>query len=109
MPANVPCPIDPVQVNVSHQRRNDAARWSAGDRPPDLPVAHHPGPQHRTQHSEVRLVTDALLQRAYQSLMRNRLESVGDVPLDQPPATPPARIYDHLQGVVRSASRAAPE
>jgi hypothetical protein len=24
MPANVPCPIDPVQVNVSHQRRNDS-------------------------------------------------------------------------------------
>ena len=24
MLANVPCPIDPVQVNVSHQRRNDA-------------------------------------------------------------------------------------
>ena len=24
MPANVPCPIDPVQVDVSQQRRNDA-------------------------------------------------------------------------------------
>jgi hypothetical protein len=24
MLANVPCPIDPVQVNVSHQRRNDS-------------------------------------------------------------------------------------
>jgi hypothetical protein len=24
MSANVPCPIDPVQVNVRHQRRNHA-------------------------------------------------------------------------------------
>ena len=74
MLANVPCPIDPVQVNVSHQRRNDAALWGSGDRPPDLPVAHHPGTQHRAQQFEHRLITDAFLHRAYQFLMRNRLE-----------------------------------
>ena len=53
---------------------HDAALWSAGDRPPDLPVAHHPGTQHRAQQLEDRLVTDAFLHCAYQTLMRNRLE-----------------------------------
>ena len=51
MPALIPCPIDPVQVDVRQQRRSDPALWSAGDRPPDQTVLHHPGAEHHPHQS----------------------------------------------------------
>ena len=45
----------------------------------------------------------------HQLLMRNRLETVGDIRLDHPPSAPPGLIDEHLQGIVRGPSRAEPE
>src|SRR4051812_29699374 len=49
------------------------------------------------------------LHRLHQLLMRDRLETVGDVRLDHPPATPPGLIDEHLQGVVRRPFRPEPK
>jgi hypothetical protein len=72
-----------------------------GGWPPELPVLHHPGAQHRAQELEDGLIADAFLHRLHQLIMRNRREAAGDVRLDHPPAAPPALIDEHLQGVVR--------
>ena len=104
--ALIPCPVQPVQVDVSQQRGQHPALRSAGDRPADLPVAHHPCAQHHPQKLEHRLVHDAFSDRLHQLLMRNRLETVGDIRLDHPSPTPPGLINEHLQGIVRGALRA---
>ena len=89
--------------------REHTALRGPGDRPPKLPVLHHPRAQHRPQELQDRLVADAFLHRLHQLLMRNRRKAIGDVRLDHPPATPPALIDEHLQGIVRRPPRAEPE
>ncbi len=48
------------------------ALWGPGDWPPQLPVLHHPGAQHRPQELQDRLIADAFLHRLHQLIMRNR-------------------------------------
>jgi site-specific DNA recombinase len=83
--------------------------WGAEDRPPNGVLVHHSCAQHRPQQPQHALVADAFLDRLHQLLERDRLEAVGDVRLDHPPAAPPGLIDQHLQGIVRRAFRAEPE
>ncbi len=107
--AGRPRPVQPVQVDVRQQRGDHPALRGAGHRPTQRAVLHDSRAQHRPQQPQHALVTDAFLDRLHQLLVRNRLETVGDVRLDHPPATPPGLIDEHLQGVVRRAFRAEPE
>lgn len=59
------------------------------------------------QQLQDRLVTDPFLNRLHQLLVRNRLETVGDVRLDHPPATPPKLIDEHLQGIAGTQTNRA--
>ncbi len=107
--AVVPCPVQPVQVDVAHDGADHPALRGAGVRTPDLTVLHHPCPQHRAQQLQDRLVTDAFLYRLHQLLMRNRGKAARDVRLDHPPAAPRALVNEHLQGILLRPPRAEPE
>lgn len=105
----LPFPVKPVQVDVTEQRRDHPALGRAGDRLADRPVLHHPGAQHRAQQFEDVAVTDAFLDRLHQPVMRNRLETRGNVGLHHPPSALPGLIDEDLQGVLLRTLRAEPE
>ena len=100
-----PAPVEPVQVDVAEQRRDDAALWRAADAAPDRPFLHHPRTQQRAQQLEDLAVDDPFLDRLHQPFVRDRLKAVGDVRLDQPAPAPVALIEDELQGIVRRPPR----
>ena len=109
MPTHVPSPVEPVQVDVAQQRGDHPALRGAGHRLAYRTALHHSCPQHHAQQLQDSLVADPFLHRLHQLLVRNRLEAVGDVRLDHPPATPPGLIDEHLQGVVRRPPGPEPE
>ena len=89
--------------------RDHPALRGPGDRPPDLPVLHHPRAQHRAQQLQHGLIADAFLHRLHELLVRNRGKAGSDVRLHHPPAALPGLINEHLQGIVRRPPRAEPE
>ena len=74
----------------------------------DRAVAEHPCAQHRTQQLQHPPVTDTFLDRLHQSGMRNRLETVGDVRLNHPPASLEGLVVQPLECVVGGPLRAEP-
>ena len=106
VPASSPCPVEPVQVDVAQQRRDHPALRGAGHGRRDR--ARPPSPRRAASRAAAsgRPVADPFLDRLHQLVVRNRLETVGDVRLDHPPPAPPGLIDEHLQGIVRRAPRA---
>ncbi len=109
VPTFIPCPIDPVQVDVRQQRGSDPALWSASHRPPYPAVLHDPGAEHHPHQPQNSRITDAFRYRLHQLIERDRLEAIGDVRFHHPPLTPPGLINQHLQGIERRPFRAEPE
>jgi hypothetical protein len=72
-------------------------------------LLHHPGAQKRAQQCEQVSVADAFLDRSHQPGVRDRAETVGHVRLHHPAVAPEGLVDEHLQGIVRCASRAEPE
>jgi hypothetical protein len=107
--ARLPCPVQPVQVDVTEQRRQRTALRRPGHAAPQRPGLQHPGPQNHADQGEDRLVADAFLDRLHQPVMRDRLETARDIGLHHPAAAPPGLIDEHLQGIVRRAPRPEPE
>ena len=89
-PACLPVPVEPVQVDVAEQGRDHPALRRAADAAPDRPVLHHPARNSarrslRRWRSTIRS-SIACINR----VVRDRLETVGDIRLDHPPPAPPA-------------------
>src|SRR6266540_3769229 len=80
-----------------------------GHAAPDRALLHHPRAQQRAHQLEQLAVTDPLLNRRNQPVVRNRLETRSDVRLYHPAPASPGLIDQDLQGIVRRASRAKPE
>src|SRR6266545_2499424 len=108
-PARLPDPVEPVQVDVAEQRRDNTTLRRTGHAAPDRALLHHPRAQQRTHQLEQLAVTDPLLNRRHQAVVRNRLETRSDVRLYHPAPASPGLIDQDLQGIVRRASRAKPE
>src|SRR6266511_2606093 len=108
-PARPPDPVEPVQGDVAQQRRDNTTLRRTGHAAPDRALLHHPRAQQRTHQLEQLAVTDPLLNRRHQPVVRNRLETRGDVRLYHPAPAFPGLIDQDLQGIVRRASRAKPE
>ncbi len=105
-PASPPGPVEPVQVDVGEQRRDDPALRRPGVAAHDRALPHHPSTQHRAQQSQEFAIDGPFLDRRHQPVVGNLLKTRGDVRLDDPPLAPPALIDEHLQGIVRRAPRA---
>src|SRR6266540_843104 len=108
-PARPPDPVEPVQVDVAQKRRDNTALRSAGHATPDRALLHHPRAQQRAQQLEQPAVTDPLLDRRHQPIMRNRLKTRGDIRLHHPTPAPPGLIDQDLEGIVRRALWAKPK
>ena len=88
VPARLPVAVEPVQVDVAEQGRDDPALRRAADLAPHRSLLHDPGTQERAQELEDVAVDDPLLHRLHQPLVRDRLEAIGDVRFDQPAPAP---------------------
>ena len=109
MLTRLPCPVQPVQVDVGEQRGDHPTLWRASHAAPQRPALHHPGAQQRAHQTEHGPVADAFLDRLHQPGVRNRLKTVGDIRLHHPAAAPPGLVNEHLQGIVRRPPRAKPK
>jgi hypothetical protein len=84
-PALDPLPVEPVQIDVAQDGRDNAALRGAGHIAADRTVLHHPRAQHRAQQLEQVAIRDPFLDRQHQPRVRNRLKTVGDIRLQSPP------------------------
>jgi hypothetical protein len=109
VPALRPLPVKPMQIDVAQAGRDHPALRGPSAGTPDRPILHHPGAQHRAQELEGVTVDDPLLDRRHQLRLRNRLETVGDIRLHNPPPAAPRLINEDLERVVRRASGSKPE
>jgi hypothetical protein len=71
-----------------------------GDTTPHRPALHHPGAQDAAHQTEQRTVTDTFL---------DRLETLGDIGLHHPAASPPGLVDEYLQGIMRRPARSEPK
>ena len=85
MSARLPMPVEPVQVDVAQARAKLRRLAGFPYLRRDRPVLHHPCAQHRAQQFQHMAVADPLLDRRHQPRVRNRLETVRDVRLRNPP------------------------
>ena len=99
-PALGPLPVEPVQIDVGKDGRNNTALRSTSHVAVDRTVLHHSPAQHRAQQLQQVTVTDPFLDRRHQPGVRDRLETVGDVALQNPPPALPGLIDQHLERVV---------
>jgi hypothetical protein len=108
-PARLPCPVEPVQIDVAQDGRNHTALRSPGTAAPDRPILHHPGAQHRAHELQEMAVADPFLDRRHQPVMRNRLVTVSDVRLDHPAPALPGFVDHDLERVVCRAPGPKPK
>ena len=101
VPAPLPLPVEPVQVDVAEHGRDHPALRRARSGTSDSPVHHGPGVQHRAQELQQVAVDDPFLDGRHQPVVRDRFEAVRDVRLYHPASAPPRLIDEHLEGVVR--------
>src|SRR6476659_3923671 len=106
---NLPHPINPVQIHIRQHRRQHSALRRPGHLPMHQPVAHHSCTQHHPQKPKHRLITDPFLDRLHQPVMRNRLETLGDIRLHHPPPPSPRFVDEDLQRIMSRASGPKPE
>ena len=99
-PAGLPSPVQPVQVDIAEQGRDNPTLGSPGNCAPDHAVFHHPGAQNRPQELEDVTVTYPFLDRRDQPVVRDRLETGGDIRLCHPTPAPPGLVNEDLEGVV---------
>src|SRR5262249_988550 len=97
--------VQSVQVDVGQQRGTDAPLRRAAEGLPELPVLQVPGLQHRADQLEQPVVVELLPKYLHQHVVVDRVEALGDVPLDEPLGSVPGG--DFMEGVV--AAQAGPE
>ena len=90
-------------------RSQHSALRRPGHLPMHQPVAHHSCTQHHPQKPKHRLITDPFLDRLHQPVMRNRLETLGDIRLHHPPPPSPRFVDEDLQRIMSRASGPKPE
>ena len=74
-----PRPVQPVQVDVAHQRTDHPALRGARHRAPHRALFHHSRAQERAQQRQQATVTDAFLDRGHQPGVWNRAERSHDL------------------------------